>query len=104
LVLFEDVFSRVPLTIPASVPNGSVVTPEVFFSRDCNVVITVGADTQTQRTFRAEAYDVHRGRTLCSVAFDAAGASLQAELAPPAGDSQDLRITVGGQLTTCSLF
>ena len=82
----------------------ALVCNEVFFSRDCTVVITVGADTQTQRTFRAEAYDVHRQRKFCSVAFDAAAASLQAELAPPAGDNQDLRITVGGQLKTCPLF
>lgn len=104
LVLFEDVFSRVALAIPASVPNGAVVVPEVFFARDCAVVIMVGADTQTQRAFRAQVYDVHRRRTLCGFAFDAAASTLQAELPAPVGDNQTLRVTIGGQTISCPLF
>lgn len=46
----------------------------------------------------------HRRRTLCSVAFDAAPTTLQAELLPPVADNQQLRIIVGGQPTICPVF
>jgi hypothetical protein len=41
---------------------------------------------------------------MCSFAFDAAASTLQAELLAPAGDNQQLRVTLGGQPTTCSVF
>lgn len=104
LVLFDDVFSLQAFPIPAAPPNSTVVVPQVFFSRDCAVIIMVGADMQTQHAFRAEVYDMHRQRTLCSVPFDSPAANLLASLAAPAADNQELQITVDGQTRTCPLF
>lgn len=104
LVLFDDVFAKQSYAIPANAPNGPVVTPEVFFSRDCAVVVMVGADTQTQRNFRARVRDWHQARDLCSFAFDAAPTTLQAEVRPPAADNQELRFAVGGQTPPCTVF
>lgn len=104
LVLFDDVFSLHSFSIPASAPNGAVVTPQVFFSPDCAVLIMVGADVQTQHAFRAQVYDMHRQRMLCSVPFDSPAATLLASLAAPAADNQELRITVDAQTKTCAMF
>lgn len=105
MVLPDDAFVRIPLApIVASVPNGPVVTPEVFFSRDCAVVITVGADPQLQATYRATAYDMNQRRTLCSLSFNALPSTLQAELLGPIADNQVLRVSVGSQTTTCNVF
>jgi hypothetical protein len=103
LVYMDDAYAKIPLTIPASSGNGAVVTPEVYFSRDCTVAVTVGADTQTQHAFRATVYDVNQRKSFCSLPFDTA-ASLQAELLAPAGDNQILRVTVDGQATSCPTF
>lgn len=103
LVYMDDAYAKIPLTVPATAGNGTVVTPEVYFSRDCTVAITVGADTQTQRAFRATVYDVHQRKNLCSFPYDTP-ASLQAELLAPAGDNQTLRVTVDGQANTCPVF
>jgi hypothetical protein len=104
LVLFDDVFALHPFPIPASVPTGTVVTPQAFFSTDCAVIVMVGADMQTQHAFRAEVYDMHRQRILCSVPFDSPAANLQASLAAPVADNQELHITVDGQTKTCRMF
>jgi hypothetical protein len=47
---------------------------------------------------------MNQNRALCSVAFDAAPATLQAELLAPSADNQELRVTVGGQTTSCAVF
>ena len=103
LVYMDDAYAKIPLSVPASSGTGAVVTPEVYFSRDCTVAITVGANTQTSHAFRATVYDVHQRKNICSLPFNTP-ASLQAELLPPAGDNQTLRVTVDGQQNNCPVF
>jgi len=104
LVIFEDAFSPRPFTITASAAGGAVTTPEIFFSRDCGVLAMVGADPLGQHAYRAQFFDVDQNRALCSLAFDAAPATLQAELLTPSADNQELSVTVGGQTTNCAVF
>ena len=100
----NDPLPRIPLTIPATVAGGPVVEPTLFFSKNCAIVIAVGADTTTQQAFRAQVYDLHRKNQICSIAFNAAPTSLQALMDSPANDNQKLTVTVGGQSTDCLLF
>jgi hypothetical protein len=85
-VMIEDVYTQIPLPIPVAGQSGNVVTPDIYFSSDCSVVIMVGADDQTQHAFRAEIYDLDRQRSLCTVVYDVSAP-------PPAGD----RVATGRQ-------
>lgn len=101
----NDPIPRIPLSIPATgVAGGPVVEPMLFFSKNCAVVIAVGADNTSQQAFRAKVYDLHRKKLICSIAFNAAPTTLQALLDGAANDNQKLTVTVGGQSTDCLLF
>lgn len=104
-LFLDDPLPRIPLAIPATAAaGGAVVEPTLFFSKNCAIVIAIGADTSTQQAFRAQVYDLYRRKLICSIPFNAAPTSLQALLDNPANDNQKLTVTVGGQSTDCLLF
>lgn len=101
----DDPLPRILLSIPATASaSAAVVEPVLFFSRNCGIAIAVGADTTLQQTFRAQVFDIHRRRLICSIPFSAPPATLQAHLDDPANNNQKLTVTVGGQATDCLLF
>jgi hypothetical protein len=103
-VMIEDVYTQIPLPIAATGQGATVVTPAIYFSSDCSVVIMVGADKSAQHAFSAEVYDLDRRRSLCTMAFDASTPPLQAIMLTPAGNNQLLQLSAGGVTTGCPMF
>jgi len=104
LLRFDDPFARRVLSMPAAAPGQPVVAATLLFSSRCDVLVAITAHPGGTPALQAQAYDILRRRTLCTLPFAGPATALQAVLDAPAAGNQLLRLSAGAQTLDCPIF